>query len=160
MAKVILFSISVWLEQKERRYLSFQHVVLTRSLTTFIFKYVFFFLLQLVMYQIPFARVACLVQRTMGAADVNRSYSSFFEEKACANMENVCIPAHPGTTDTEPRIWTDVQVSSWLLSTLFYCLCNLGGVKSWKFWLSMFLIYYRNSLSLNFKNEWGGIRTL
>ena len=114
------------------------------------------------MYQIPFARVACLVQRTMGAADVNRSCSSFFEEKACASMENVCIPAHPGTMDIEPQIWTDVQVSSWLLSTLFYCLCNLGGVKSLKFWLSMFSMYYRNSLSLNLKkkNEWGGIRTL
>ena len=67
-------------------------------------KHVFFFLLQLVMYQIPFARVACLVQRTMGAADVNRSCSSFFEEKACASMENVCIPAHPGTMDIEPQI--------------------------------------------------------
>ena len=40
-------------------------------------------------------------------------------------------------------------------------LCNLRGVKSWKFWLSMFSMYYRNSLSLNLKkNEWGGIRTL
>lgn len=63
-----------------------------------------FSLLQLVMYQIPFARDACLVQRTMGAADVNRSYSSFFEEKACASMESACIPAHPGTMDTEPQI--------------------------------------------------------
>ena len=44
-------------------------------------------------------------------------------------MESACIPAHPGTMDTEPQIWTDVQVSSQLLSTLFYCLCNLGGVK-------------------------------
>lgn len=102
------------------------------------FEHVFcVFLLQLVMYQIPFARVVCLVQRTMGAADVNRSCSSFFEEKACASMESACIPVHPDTMDTEPQIWTDVQVSSWFLSSIYY-LCNPGEL-SLKFWVRRFL---------------------
>lgn len=89
---------------KRKEILVFPACCADQSLTVFIFKHVFYFVLQLVMYQIPFARVACLVQRTMGAADVNRSYSSFFEEKACASTENVCIPAHPGTMDIEPQI--------------------------------------------------------
>lgn len=108
-----------------------------------LFEHVFcVFLLQLVMYQIPFARVVCLVPRTMGAADVNRSCSSFFEEKACASMESACIPVHPGTMDTEPQIWTDVQVSSWFLS-IIYCLYNLGEL-SFKFWVKK--VFFLNIL--------------
>lgn len=56
------------------------------------------------MYQIPFARVVYLVQRTMGAADANRNFSSSFEEKACANMESACIPARQGTMGIELQI--------------------------------------------------------
>lgn len=44
-------------------------------------------------------------------------------------MESACIPAHLDTMDTEPQIWTDVQVSSQILSTLFYCWYNLRGIK-------------------------------
>lgn len=141
--------------------MSSQHVIWTSKLIIFIFKHVFlfFFLLQLVMYRIPFARVACLVQRTMDAADVNRSCSSSFEEKACASMESACIPARQGSMDTEPQIWTDVPVSNQLLSTLFYCLCNLGGAKlkflTEKKKRDVFLIRCRTILSLNFKNRVG-----
>lgn len=64
----------------------------------------------------------------MGAADANRNFSSSFEEKACANMESACIPARQGTMGIELQIWTDVQVSIWLFSILFYWICNLDIV--------------------------------
>lgn len=113
----------------------------------------FFSLLQLVMYQIPFARVVCLVQRTMGAADVSRNCSSSFEEKGCASMESACIPARQGTMDIELQIWTDVQVSVWLLSILFYRVCDLGIVLGY-FRENIFgtICRYKTKTS---NNEWG-----
>lgn len=61
--------------------------------------------------QIQFAKDVCLAQRIMGASDASINCFSFFDEKEWGNMENACIPAHQGTTDSERQIWTDVQVS-------------------------------------------------